>query len=304
MLRILFALFWLLFSIGWADAANRFAVCTTTCTWDGASTAMWSTTSGGGTGASVPGAADDVILDAATCVGGTTCTITVNTNFSVLSVTMGACTASTTGCFLSFTANNNAPTLQTWSNSGTGTRRFDMGNGTWTITGTNGTLWDHGTITGLTFNSNSSTMLVQSASAPGSARFLVLNTHTYNAITINDPAQTTIRPLAQTGNAFITTLTITSAKWLQLVGGGTLTVTNGFSWTCSAAAACLLNSQSTNNGTTLSVGGAVTMTGLAIQDVTKAGAGSITATNSFDLGGNSGVTITPPSGGGGRCIGC
>src|SRR5258708_36798458 len=81
-----------------ASAANRFAVCTTTCTWDGASTAMWSTSSGGATGASVPGASDPVIFDGSTCVGGTTCTTTVNTNPTIASLTMGSCTASTTGC--------------------------------------------------------------------------------------------------------------------------------------------------------------------------------------------------------------
>src|SRR5262245_672467 len=114
---------------GQALAANRFAVCTTTCTWDGASTAMWSTTSGGGTGASVPGSGDAVILDAATCVGGTTCTITVNTNPTIQSLTMGACTASTTGCILDFSVNNNSPTLSvvpSLSVTGTGTRNLKM----------------------------------------------------------------------------------------------------------------------------------------------------------------------------------
>lgn len=301
-LRSLFVLAALLLSAVSVDAANRFAVCTVTCTWDGSSTAMWSTSTGGATGASVPGSADAVILDAATCVGGVTCTITVNTNFNVLSVTMGACTASTTGCFLSFTANNNAPTMQTWSNSGTGTRRVDMGGGTWTITGTNATVFDHGTITNLTFNSNTSTILVQAASAPGSGRFLVLSTLTYNAITINDPVETTKLAIGTTGNFTVTTLTITNAYHLQLTGGGTVTVTNAFSWTNTSSTPGLLNSQSANSGTTLSVGGAVTMSWVAIQNVTKAGAGSITATNAFDLGGNSGITFSLP-GGGGRIIG-
>lgn len=294
--KLILFLFFLLISFN-VEAANRFAVCTVTCTWDGSSTAMWSTSTGGTTGASVPGSADAVILDAATCVGGVTCTITVNTGFNVLSVTMGACTAATTGCILDFSVNNNSPTIGTFSNSGTGTRNLKMGSGTWTINGTNSTLFDHGTITGLTFNCSACTILVQAASAPGSQRFLVLNTLTYNAITINDPVETTKLALATTGNFTVTTLTITNAYWLQFTGGGTVIVTNNFSWNNTSSTPGLLNSQSVNNGTTLQVGGTVTMSWVAIQNVTKAGAGSITATNSFDLGGNTGVTITVPAGG-------
>lgn len=294
--KLTLLLFFLLISFN-VEAANRFAVCTVTCTWDGSSTAMWSTSTGGTTGASVPGSADAVILDAATCVGGVTCTITVNTGFNVLSVTMGACTAATTGCILDFSVNNNSPTIGTFSNSGTGTRNLKMGNGTWTINGTNSSIFDHGTITNLTFASNGSTILVQAASAPGSQRFLVMNTLTYNAITVNDPVETTKLGLSTTGNFTVTTLTITNAYFLQFTGGGTVTITNGFSWNNTSSTPGLLNSQSANNGTTLSVGGVVTMNWVAIQNVTKAGAGSITATNSFDLGGNTGVTITIPAGG-------
>src|SRR6185312_14968270 len=90
-----------------AEAANRFAVCSTTCTWDNTSTAMWSTTSGGATGASAPTASDAVIIDAATCVGGTTCTITTFAGtISVQNITWGACTASTTGCIVKADTNN------------------------------------------------------------------------------------------------------------------------------------------------------------------------------------------------------
>jgi len=75
-------------------------------------------------GRQFPVSADNVTLDAATCVGGTTCTITVNTNFNITALTMGACTASTTGCILDFSINNNNVTLTggLFDVSGTGTR--------------------------------------------------------------------------------------------------------------------------------------------------------------------------------------
>ncbi len=139
------------------DAANRFAVCVTTCTWDASSTTMWSTTSGGATGASVPGTSDSVVFDAATCVGGVTCTTTVNTNFTIQTLTMGACTASTTGCILDFSINNNSPTFNTSgvNISGTGTRTLKMGSGTFSITGTSG-VWNAITVTNLTLTQGTS----------------------------------------------------------------------------------------------------------------------------------------------------
>src|SRR6266576_3994950 len=130
-MKLILAAIFLLLSLCSADAANRFAVCTTTCTWDGASTAMWSTTSGGATGASVPGSADAVVIDNASCIGGTTCTITVNTNFNVLSLSITGCNASTTGCILDFSVNNNTVTIQTgFSITGTTNGSMKLGSAT------------------------------------------------------------------------------------------------------------------------------------------------------------------------------
>src|SRR3954469_16922347 len=84
---------------GIAEAANRFLTCTTTCTITAADTSIWGSVSGG-TGASVPSTFDDVILDAGTCVAGTTCTATMGAAYNPTwqSFTMSACTASTAGC--------------------------------------------------------------------------------------------------------------------------------------------------------------------------------------------------------------
>src|SRR5258708_7897020 len=159
MRRLALALFFLCLATTVANAANRFAVCTTTCTWDGSSTAMWSTSTGGATGASVPGAADAVIFDAATCVGGTTCTTTVNTNFTILSLTMGACTATTTGCILDFSVNNNNVALTAGFNiSGTGTRTLKLGSSTVTLSTSSG-VWTATITTNLTFTPGTSNIV-------------------------------------------------------------------------------------------------------------------------------------------------
>ena len=116
-------------------------------TWDNSTTTNWSATSGGAGGASVPGVNDDVILDANSCL--LNGTITPNYNLSVKSITMGAFTGT-----LDFSANNNSPTMQTFSCSGTGTRTLNMGSGTWTLTGNNATIWNTSTTTNLTLTSS------------------------------------------------------------------------------------------------------------------------------------------------------
>lgn len=108
-------------------------------TWDASNTAIWSATSGGGTGASVPGSGDTVTMDGSSGGG----TVTLGYSPTVTSITMGAYTGT-------FNASTFSPTMATFSGSGTGTRTLNMGSGTWTLTGNNATIWNVGTITNLT----------------------------------------------------------------------------------------------------------------------------------------------------------
>ncbi len=171
MKRFLIAAFLLCICVVSASAANRFAVCTTTCTWDNSSTAMWSTSSGGAAGASAPAITDDVIFDAATCVGGATCTATVNANLSIRSLVMGTCTATTTGCILDFSINNNniafADSSPALSISGTGTRTLRMGSGNWSFINSLGTMITAATSTNLTLTAGTSTIIATLTTAGG-----------------------------------------------------------------------------------------------------------------------------------------
>ena len=278
--------------VGRCIIANRFWVLEGG-TWDASDTTHWATSSGAGVGgASVPGAGDVAIFDALSAPLGGTCT--VNTTVTVQQITMGLFTGT-----LDFATNDNNVTLSVaFSNSGTGTRTLNMGDGTWTLTAASGTVWNQSTITGLTFNSNASTLVIAASSTPSAERAIVLGASlTYNAVTISDPSisSTTERVAVNFTSASntITTFSITNAYWLKLP---TITITNGFNYSGSLGNAILIHSSDANNQLTLSVGGAVTLGWAAIQNVIKSGAGSITATNSFDLGGNTGVTIAlPPS---------
>lgn len=288
-LLFLFLFAFSLFGIDAVSAANRFAVCVTTCTWDNSSTTMWSTTTGGATGASAPVATDDAILDAATCVGGVTCTITVNAALNVNSITMGACTASTTGCILDFSVNNNSPTIQTnFSLTGTGTRNLKLGSGTFTFATTQSlTAWDSGTITNLTFNAGTSTLAFTGSPAGTNSEIFSGSTLTYNNITIAAAVGTFQFSGAATFNA----ITVTGLRYL--VTGASLTITtlnmNGTSGNVVTFANNNVTVQRTLTVTTLNA------TWAAFRAISFGSA--LTATNCTDLGYNTNLTCTVPSGG-------
>lgn len=132
-----------------------------TGTWDASDTSHWAATSGGASGASVPGSGDTVTLDGSSGGG----TITVAYDPTITSITMGAFTGT-------LDMNTRNPTMQTFNCSGTGTRTLTMGSGTWTITGNSATVFHIGTTTGLTFTPGNS---IINCTYAGSAGTRVIN---------------------------------------------------------------------------------------------------------------------------------
>lgn len=298
-----------------AHAANRFAVCSTTCTWDNTSTAMWSASSGGATGASAPTSADDVILDANTCVGGTTCTITTFAGtISAATITWGACTASTIGCIIAANTNNTNFTLgptggSNFSGTGTGTRKWVGGTGTYNLTngGGFGHFFDMSTTTndqGSTFNS--ATWI---ANSTGGLPVWQNNGFSFGATTFT--GNTSSRGAAQiAGNTTWASLTFSGPLYVQFTTGNTQTVTGALTVTgASASNAIAFESNSViSSSTTISLGSASTADWIALRAITFSGAATITATDCLNLGGLTlnGGSCTPPSaggGGGGHIIG-
>jgi hypothetical protein len=304
-----------------AEAANRFGVCTTACTWDASNTGMWSATSGGATGASVPGSSDTVTFDAATCVGGTTCTITVNTNPTIQSLTMGACTASTTGCIVDFSVNNNNVTINTnngFSNSGTGTRTLNLGNGTWTLNTTNAG-WNQATVTNLTFNANSSTIVFSGTLTAGNIQSIALGGFPYNTIRFSGNSTASGVSLTNTGSTIallditgpsyitltgtgamtITTMTVGAKTTLLPSSGQTLTFTNAPTLTGTASAPIGIigtDARSLGSVATISVSsGTMSGTYVSIANMAFTGGATFSFTG-FDLGRVTGATITAPAG--------
>lgn len=287
-----------------AKAASKFLVlCTTSCTWDNTNDAIWSTSSGGANNTTHPTSADQATLDASSCVGGLTCTITVAADLSLQSLTMGACTGTTTGCIIDFSVNNNNVTLSgnsgiSFSGTGTGTRNLKMGNGVWTLTST-ATVWNMTTTTNLTFAANSSTIVINNTSI--NSKTFVGGALTYNAVSISAGTLATLGVVSFNSANSFSSVTIANPNYVTFPSSATNTITT-LTLNGTVASPITFTAGSPNTTGTLALTSA-TIAGAAIRDFTFTG--SPTATSSFDLGHNSGITITAPAtGGGSRCIGC
>lgn len=300
--KLLLSLFLLFAFFNLAEAANRFLTCTVTCTITAVDTSIWGTTTGG-TGASVPGSSDAVILDGATCVGGVTCIATMGAGYNPTwqSINMDLCTASTAGCILDFSANNNNITLSSsFSSTGTGTRTLSMGNGLWTVQGFNNNTWNYTTVTGLTHNANGSTLsFIPSSTTPTGAINFIAGGKTFNIVTHS--GVTNAATFAISGAPTIATLQLTAPGTVNFANSTTTTITNAFALQGTSTNQLLLQSDNPNASATIAAAANSTIQWAGIRRLTFTGNTPV-ATNSFDLRSNSGVTITPPSSGG-RIIG-
>lgn len=278
----------LLLSCVYADAASRFLICATTCTIDSSNTLIWSATSGGATGASVPGSADTVTLDANTCVGGTTCTATMNFGgtWTIQSFTMGACTASTTGCIFDNSVNNNNITLSlsgiALSLTGTGTRNVKLGSATYTLSGADAT-YTASTITNLTFSGASSTIRFSGAGdrtfTSGGASL------TYGTLVIDAASGA---GTISVGNSTVTTTTVAAPNYINITQGQNF---NGGVITLSGSSGSFIGIGATSPTATatLTASGGSSMSWIAPNQIIFVG--SPTVSNCMNLGTtNSGIT--------------
>lgn len=251
-------------------------------TWDASTTTPWAATTGGAGGQSVPVSTDDVTFDGASGGG----TVTINTNFNIKSITWGAFTGT-----LDFSVNNNSVTVGTWSGSGSGTRTCKLGSAQVTVTGASGTPWTMQTTTGLTWTPGTSTILF--SATPTAQRSITLgNALTYGSITITDSGTTGLPVLLANSNNTMANLSYSGGGGI-VSAGGTITITGTL--TFNGTSAHQVGYYGNNAVPGISVAGATSIQWAFLQNITKSGAGSITATNSFDGGGNTGITITTPA---------
>lgn len=265
---------------------------TNTSNWAGSSTA----TCGSG-GSSVPGTSDAITLDA-NSLSGTIRPAATITNFQ--SLTSSAFTGT-----LDFNVNNPSFTMSanpSWTDAATGVHTINMGSGTWTFSLTSGTAISISTGANLTLNANTSTILL-SATATATRSLTVAGTRTFNNFTVNNSVMNPfVISLSNASTTVFNNVTFTNVQFVLTAAAGTFTINGTWTWDGTSSKQGILYA---NGGvSTITVANANTLSYLAINGVTKAGAGSITANNSFDAGGNTSVTINAPAGGGARCIGC
>jgi hypothetical protein len=273
--------------------ANRFWV-GGTGTWDNVTTTHWSASTGGAGGASVPAAVDLVTFDGASGGGTVTVAATINASNTLSSITMGAFTGT-----LDFSANNPSITLtgNGFSNNGTGTRTLNMGSGTFTLTGGSTTVWDCGTITGLTFNAGTSNIVIAPGGFPNSTS-IAFNTLTYATVTLGPSGAVS---LGVSGACTIGTLNIIGPIRTAVVNGTTISTALSIQGTSTSPVVWTNNTPTTVSSVTLSAPGA-TASWCALSGITFV-TNSLTATNSWNMGSVTNATITNPSTTGGGIIG-
>jgi hypothetical protein len=207
---------------------------------------------------------------------------------------------------LDFATNNNNVTLagaSGFTNTGSGTRTLNMGSGIWTLSN-NTALWSQAGATNLTFNANSSTISFTGTGGTTSRRFLMGTSRTYSTVTF---ASGTSPIIIDGATNTINTLTIAPGNTVLTPNNTTLTVTTFTNITGSSSTQTVFTSSNPVFGrATVSSANNWTCTWCGFGAMVFTGGGTFSATNSFDFMGNSGITITPPSGGGscpGRIIG-
>lgn len=180
MKKILFFLFLLILASP-AFAADRYWV-GGTGNWDSSTTANWSTTSGGASGASVPGSGDNAILDQA----GSVVTITVST--TVTDVTWSNGTLKTDG------AGDNSGLTHNWSSfvsSSSNVRTLNLGNSTINLTYSAGTktVWNMTSSANVTVNAGTSSININGTSTGGTYLTFTSGNKTYYSLTANGPSE-------------------------------------------------------------------------------------------------------------------
>lgn len=261
-------------------------------TWDASDTSHWASTSGGTPGASVPGPSDTVTLDA-----NSNGTIDIGTG----SISIGAFTLAAFVGTLNF--NNYDVTMASFTRTQSAVNTVNLGTGTLTLNGANGTLLGINYVTGCTFNGASARILIEGASS-GATRAVLFNPNggTYSIGTLE---------FKETGSA---RWPVTFSYWSATVTvvdlifetGISICAIQGFrctNLTMGGSAGSPIALMAFSGACALNVVNNFAADYVHVSGVTKTGTGTITFNNSYDGGGNgAGVTINPPSGGGGGLL--
>lgn len=255
-----------------------------TGTWDAATTTHWAALTNSAGGQSVPGSADTVTFDISS--GGGTVTLNFGGTITVQTITMGAYT----GTWDNSINNNNVTVTaagNAFSGSGSGTRTIKLGTATYTLSAVNAT-WQFANVTGLTYTGNTSANIVLSGTGPRSFSGGGLS---HGNVTLGASSGTGFCTIA--GANTFASLNITAPNYVVFPIGVTNTISSLFNWAGSSVSQIGISSVAAGSTATIAATASSIVAWAAFRDMTFTG--SPTASNSLDLGNNSGITITPPS---------
>lgn len=221
----------------------------------------------------------------------------INVNGSGITTTLQDAMAFSGSGFLNlaqgtFDTNNFNYTAVALLAGGSSTRTLTLGSSTLTLTATGP--WDSSG-SNLTFNADTSTILL-TAAAGSTVAFTSTGGKTFNNVRRTNAGQLTVG-----ASPTINDLRLDGeGARLALTAGTTTTLT---SLTMAGTALGAMRSiASVTPGATATLNkssGSIDLDWLTLQDITFGGGATWTATDSIDVDNNSGITITPPSSGGG-----
>jgi hypothetical protein len=192
-----------------------------------------------------------------------------------------------------FNASNQNFTAANFSSANANTRTITMGSGTWTLSGT-GTVWDTSTITGLTLNQNTSTILLSNTTT--TARTFAGGGKTFYNLTIG--GTTGISTLTLTGaNTFNTMASTKTVAHTITFPNVTTTIAN---WTISGTSGNIVTLQRTGASGTWAIAksSAGTITNINYLSISNSAATpsstwyALTNNGNIDGGGNTGWIFT------------
>lgn len=237
----------------------------------------------------MPGSADTVTFDGNS--GGGTCTLNFGGTITIASLTIGAFTGTWDN-----SVNNNNITVSggstAFSLSGSATRTIKLGSATYTMTSSTAN-WSFSNPSNATFTGSSATITYNGGAG---AKTFNGGDKSYGTLNIG-AASGSGGVFSFTGSNTFSNVNVTAPNLIEFQNGQTQTISNSVAWTGSSGSEIALMTNGNTVTSAIAFAAGSTMQWSAFRCLTCTG--SPVATNSFDLGGNSGVSITAPSGGGG-----
>jgi hypothetical protein len=256
-----------------------------TGTWDSSDTTHWAATSGGAGGQSVPGSADTVTFDANS--GGGTVTLNFGGTITIQSMTTGAFA----GTWDNSVNNNNITftAVSGWDNANVGVRTMKLGTATYTLTSTSAQ-WNWGTTVNLTNTGNTGAFIVFSGPEAGTTCQFIGDGLSYGNLSLGAASGNGFYNVA--GSNTFASVSIAAPNCVRFIGT-TTTITTAFTWTGTSTSQIFVASSSIGSNANIAAAASSGGQWCGLRDITCTG--SPVFTNSFNLGGTSGSTITAPS---------